>query len=99
MTSFAPSSIASLLKDATFFILIRCSSLSFQAPGESPLMASPSYVAAIAERLGEPSVNTAQLLFTLAWIEIGEGQADKHHSSKHVSSGAVEEVVQRFAQS
>ena len=62
-------------------------------------MVSPSYAAAIAERLGQPSVDATHLLIALAWIEIGEGQADKQYSSKHVTGGAVEQVVQRFAHS
>jgi hypothetical protein len=45
------------------------------------------------------SVDTYRLLFKFARIEISEWQSNKQNTSNHVSSGAVEQIVQRFANS
>ena len=45
------------------------------------------------------SVDTNHLLLTFTRIQISEGQSDKQSASNHVSGGAVEQVVQRFANS
>lgn len=55
--------------------------------------------ASIAVRTETPSVNSDQLLFSFAGIEISKWQSDKQNSANYVSSAAVNQVMQCFADS
>ena len=56
-------------------------------------------LAPLAELTADASIDTAQLLFTLGWIEIRERQSDKKHSTDNIACRAEEQVMQCIGES